>query len=70
MGIKVPIILWSPLQAKSEHSHFYWLSRRARPWSRTDPDCHRIARRRIREAVRFIRVSDDTIARNRRPKEC
>ena len=47
-----------------------WLSRRARPWSRTDPDCHRIARRRIRGAVRFIRVSDDTIARNRRPKEC
>ena len=34
-----------------------WLSRKPRPWSRTDPDCSRVARRRIREAVRFASVS-------------
>ena len=34
-----------------------WLSREPQPWSRTDPDCQRVARRRIREAVRFMAVS-------------
>ena len=34
-----------------------WLSRKPRPWTRTDPDCDRVARRRIREAVRFVAVS-------------
>ena len=37
-----------------------WLSRKQWPWSRTDPDCHRIARRRIREAVRFVPAARPT----------
>ena len=38
-----------------------WLSRKRRPWSRADPDCHRIARRRIREAVRFVPAARPTL---------
>ena len=34
-----------------------WVSRKARPWFRADPDCDRVARRRIREAVRFVRAA-------------
>ena len=34
-----------------------WLSRKPRPWFRADPDCDRVALRRIEEAVRFRRVS-------------
>ncbi len=34
-----------------------WLSRKPRPWRRADPDCNRVALRRIREAVRFVRLS-------------
>lgn len=45
-----------------------WLSRKQRPWSRTDPDCGRIALRRVREAVRFVRMSPDHSIRNPRPE--
>ena len=34
-----------------------WFSRRPTPWSRANPDHGRVALRRIREAVRFVRVS-------------
>ena len=34
-----------------------WLCRKPRPWTRTDPDCGRVARRRVHEAVRFVAVS-------------
>ena len=34
-----------------------WVSRKPRPWFRADPDCDRVARRRIREAVRFVRAA-------------
>ena len=34
-----------------------WFSRRPRPWCRADPDCDRVALRRIREAVRFVRIA-------------
>ena len=34
-----------------------WLSRKPRRWFRADPDCDRVARRRIREAVRFVRAA-------------
>ena len=37
-----------------------WLSRKSRPWRRTDPDCTRVARRRIREAVRFVPAAGPT----------
>ena len=37
-----------------------WLSRKSRPWSRSDPDCARVARRRIREAVRFVPAAGPT----------
>ena len=36
-----------------------WLLRRSAPWSRTNPDHERVARRRVREAVRFVPVSGD-----------
>ncbi len=36
-----------------------WLSRKPRPWRRSDPDCGRIALRRVREAVRFVRIARD-----------
>ncbi|MDE0172618.1 MAG: hypothetical protein OYH76_18665 [Defluviicoccus sp.] len=31
-----------------------WFSRKPRPWRRADPDCGRVALRRVREAVRFV----------------
>ncbi|MXY38592.1 MAG: hypothetical protein F4160_05465 [Rhodospirillaceae bacterium] len=34
-----------------------WFSRKPRPWFRADPDCDRVALRRIKEAVRFVCVS-------------
>ncbi len=34
-----------------------WLTRKPQPWSRVNPDHERIARRRIREAVRFVPAS-------------
>ena len=34
-----------------------WLSRKPRPWFRADADCNRVALRRVREAVRFVRVA-------------
>ena len=41
-----------------------WLARKPRPWFRADPDCDRVARRRIREAVRFVRASPGDARRN------
>ena len=34
-----------------------WFSRKPVPWSRANPDHDRVARRRVREAVRFVAVS-------------
>ena len=34
-----------------------WIARKPQPWSRGNPDHERVARRRIREAVRFVRAS-------------
>ncbi|MCY4030134.1 MAG: hypothetical protein OXH75_27970 [Acidobacteria bacterium] len=34
-----------------------WFSRKPRPWRRADPDCGRVALRRVREAVRFVRIA-------------
>ena len=45
-----------------------WVSRKARPWFRADPDCDRVARRRIREAVRFVRAAPGDAGRNPAPE--
>ena len=34
-----------------------WFSRKPVPWSRANPKHDRVARRRVREAVRFVAVS-------------
>ncbi len=41
-----------------------WFARKPRPWCRADPDCNRVARRRIKEAVRFVRMSGDDARRS------
>ena len=46
-----------------------WLSRKPRPWFRADADCNRVALRRVREAVRFVRVTGGDIPRTPRPQE-
>jgi len=46
-----------------------WLSRKSRPWRRTDPDCNRVALRRIREAVRFVRIARHERRRSPVPEE-
>ena len=40
-----------------------WFSRKPLPWFRANPDHDRVARRRIREAVRFVPVSRDDAGR-------
>ena len=45
-----------------------WLSRKPRSWFRPDPDCDRLARRRIREAVRFVRTAPGDARRNPAPQ--
>ena len=45
-----------------------WVSRKPRPWFRADPDCDRVARRRIREAVRFVRAAPGDARRNPAPE--
>ena len=47
-----------------------WLSRKSRPWRRTDPDCNRVALRRVREAVRFVRIARHERRRSPVPEEC
>jgi len=47
-----------------------WLSRKPRPWGRNDAACGRVARRRIREAVRFVRTSQDDPRRSPASREC
>ncbi len=34
-----------------------WFARKPQPWSRVNPDHELVARRRVREAVRFVRAS-------------
>ncbi|MYF07173.1 MAG: hypothetical protein F4233_04640 [Rhodospirillaceae bacterium] len=46
-----------------------WLSRKPRPWHRTDPDCDRVALRRVREAVRFVRIARHERRRSPVPEE-
>ena len=36
-----------------------WFSRKPARWSRANPDHHRVARRRIREAVRFVPIASE-----------
>ena len=43
-----------------------WFSRKPALWTRANPDHDRVALRRIREAVRFVRIA----RRNPRPQEC
>ena len=43
-----------------------WFSRKPAFWFRANPDHDRIALRRVREAVRFVRIA----RRNPRPQEC
>ena len=47
-----------------------WFSRKPAFWFRAIPDHDRVALRRVREAVRFVRVSAGAIPRNPRPQEC
>ena len=46
-----------------------WFSRKPTLWSRANPDHDRVARRRVREAVRFARVPRDDVPGNRLPQE-
>jgi len=43
-------------------------ARKPRPWGRNDAACGRVARRRIREAVRFVRIARGDSIRNPRPE--
>ena len=47
-----------------------WFSRRPARWSRADPGHDRVALRRVREAVRFVRVSPENARRDPRTEEC
>ncbi len=47
-----------------------WFSRRPARWSRADSGHDRVALRRVREAVRFARVSPDNAGRGPRTEEC
>ena len=45
-----------------------WLSRKPARWFRANPDHDRVALRRVREAVRFVRIAPGESARNVRPE--
>ena len=47
-----------------------WFSRRPARWSRADPGHDRVARRRVREAVRFVRVSPENARHSPSTEEC
>ena len=47
-----------------------WLSRKPALWSRTNPEHDRVALRRVREAVRFVRVSGQGARRKSFTQEC
>ena len=47
-----------------------WFSRKPAFWFRAIPDHDRVALRRVREAVRFVRVSGGGFPRSPRPLEC
>ncbi len=44
-----------------------WFSRRPARWFRANPDHGRVALRRVREAVRFVRIAPGHFIRNPRP---
>ena len=46
-----------------------WFSRRATPWSRANPEHGRTALRRVREAVRFVRIASGDSIPNPRKEE-
>ena len=46
-----------------------WFSRKPAFWSRANPGHDRVALRRVREAVRFVRVTGGGVSRNPRPQE-
>ena len=46
-----------------------WFSRKPALWFRANPDHDRVALRRVREAVRFVRVSGGGFPRSPRPQE-
>ena len=45
-----------------------WFSRRPARWFRANPDHDRVALRRVREAVRFVRIAPGDPIRNPRPE--
>ena len=47
-----------------------WFSRKPTRWSRANTDHDRVARRRIKEAVRFVRISRDDAPRCPVSEEC
>ena len=47
-----------------------WFSRRPARWSRADPGHDRVALRRVREAVRFARLSPENARPDPRTEEC
>ena len=47
-----------------------WFSRRPAQWFRANPDHDRVALRRVREAVRFVRVSPDNALPGPGTEEC
>ena len=47
-----------------------WFSRKPALWSRADPGHDRVALQRVREAVRFVRVSPENARRSPSTEEC
>ena len=47
-----------------------WFSRKPALWSRADPGHHRVALRRVREAVRLVRVSPENARPGPSTEEC
>ena len=45
-----------------------WFSRKHAPWSRANPDHDRVALKRVREAVRFVRIAEGDATRHPRPE--
>ena len=45
-----------------------WFVRKPHPWTRANPDHERVARRRVREAVRFVRIAPGRSIRHPRPE--
>ena len=60
-------VAWSDGQVADSGA---WFSRKPALWFRANPDHDRVARRRIREAVRFVPVSGDDAGRGLSPEDC